>query len=149
MKRQPRFLSNLFDDPRLTVRKGLRVIKTPDKTVWRGMKIMSDESPSRSISPCSRRKHEEMQSRLNFDTEIEIPLSGTARTGRKLVKEPEKSKNLADMIQKSPTVQYRRPIKQVFLNGEYKNSNQTSKENMLKTGWEVKYVGRKLPKPPC
>jgi hypothetical protein len=148
MKQQELGLSNIFEDPSIRKRKGLRMVKTPDRNVWRGMRLIDDESSSRSVSPCSRKKIEEMRSNVVFAADRGGIEKERNKSGKKVFIEKEWHRNIWDRVQKTPPPSSRRINKSVVVEGEPRFSNTTSKENMLKTGWEIKYIGRKLPKPP-
>ena len=107
------YLSNLFQDPSISNRQGRKIIKTPEKSVWKGMQLITEGSPRKSISPCSQRKIENAKSSLNFNYLIadrsQSPIlennkkSNTNLTGRKFLNNLETN-----------TVNYNQPVKRAF-----------------------------------
>lgn len=132
-----KYISNLFDDPSLQGRKGRRVVRTSEKSLWKNMTLISESSNPRSISPSFSKKIKDMGSQFELG-QTNLPVNNTSH----------RSITPRNLIETSTQQQvHRRALRPILLNGEIRDMNKTSSNNILKAGWEIKYVNRKLPNP--
>lgn len=138
MKSSPSYLSNLFNDPSLQGRKGVKILKIPEKSNWKNMTIVEEPAKQRSISPTFSKKLQSLNSHFELSHSIS-PLHTSS--SRSIL-----PKHLAQSPSPQPTPP-RRALKPVVLNGQIRDHNKTSSNHILKSGWEAQYQDRKLPTP--
>lgn len=132
-----KYISNLFDDPSLQGRKGRKVIKTSEQSLWKNMTPISGFTNQRSISPTLSKKIKDMGSQFELKHSIS-PLNNSSHrsiTPRNLTE--------TNTLHQIP----RRALRPILLNGEIRDINKTNPNHILKAGWEIQYVNRKLPNP--
>ena len=137
MKSDTKYLSNLYDDGSLQGRKGRKIIKTPEKTFWKNMMPIGSPSKQRSISPTFSKKIKDLVSQ--FDLHHSVSPNNISRSKPILNRNPTESQFTQQFS--------RRAFRPILVNGEVRDNNKTSTDNILKSGWEIKYVNRKLPNP--